>query len=226
MSFMRKLHKWLGLIVGLQVAAWVLSGAVMSVLDHHVVSGEITAAEQPVAPAMNSGVAFVEPAALASANGLVEVSQMRLSNTLGRWVWRVQARDAVALYDALDGTRVEIGPDEIWQIATSAYAGSGSIVAVERLAAPTIEARGHELPLWRVRFDDRHGTRLYIDGNEGSVVERRTDAWTVFDFFWMLHTMDYAGRDDFNTPWVVLAALAALWLALSGTFLLVKSFRR
>lgn len=40
MRFLRKLHKWLGLIVVLQLLLWTVSGTVFAWLDHHEVSAE------------------------------------------------------------------------------------------------------------------------------------------------------------------------------------------
>jgi len=40
-----------------------------------------------------------------------------------------------------------------------------------------------------------------------------------------LHIMDYTGREDFNNTLVVMAASGGLWIALSGAWLLVTSFR-
>src|SRR3546814_17815983 len=41
----------------------------------------------------------------------------------------------------------------------------------------------------------------------------------------MLHIMDYTGRQDFNNPLVIMAGSGGLWIALSGFWLLVTSFR-
>ena len=38
--------------------------------------------------------------------------------------------------------------------------------------------------------------------------------------------MDYAGRDDFNHPLVILFASSALWVALTGFWLVVRVFRK
>src|SRR3546814_19383447 len=37
--------------------------------------------------------------------------------------------------------------------------------------------------------------------------------------------MDYTGRQDFNNPLVIMAGSGGLWIALSGFWLLVTSFR-
>ena len=225
-AFMRKLHRWLGLLVGLQLLIWIASGAVMSVLDAHVVSGEVTDAREASRPPPSTDRPPLEPAQLLAAQRIVAPTELQLIERLGRRLWRVQSELGVTLHDAYDGARVALDADDVWQIASAGYGGSGSIVAVDRLTTHTIEARDHELPLWRVQFDDEYATRFYIDPREAAIVERRTDAWEWFDVFWMLHTMDYSGRDDFNTPWVVLAAFAALWLALSGGVLLVQRLAR
>jgi Na+-transporting NADH:ubiquinone oxidoreductase subunit F len=47
----------------------------------------------------------------------------------------------------------------------------------------------------------------------------------LYDFFWMLHTMDYVGRDNFNNPPIVTIGMATLWLSISGIVLLTRSFR-
>jgi hypothetical protein len=76
--------------------------------------------------------------------------------------------------------------------------------------------------LWRVSFDDDGHTRYYVSMRDGQILQRRNDSWRVFDFFWMLHTMDYRGRDDYNNPQAVLFAIGALWIVVSGLILAVN----
>src|SRR3546814_3701261 len=93
------------------------------------------------------------------------------------------------------------------------------------MTVATVEVRDHEAPIWRVPFEDGEGTTLYVSGQDGRVLERRNDTWRIFDFVWMLHIMDYTGRQDFNNPLVIMAGSGGLWIALSGFWLLVTSFR-
>ena len=72
---------------------------------------------------------------------------------------------------------------------------------------------------------DGQGTRVYVDAKNGAIRARRNDVWRRYDFFWMLHTMDYRGRDNFNNPLIVTIGMAALWLSISGVVLLTRSFR-
>lgn len=92
-------------------------------------------------------------------------------------------------------------------------------------AGASIEARGAGA-VWRAEFDDPSRTTLYFAADDARLVATRNASWRWFDFFWMLHTMDYRGRDNFNNPLVITVGTAALWLALTGFLLLFRSFRR
>src|SRR3546814_13537349 len=54
----------------------------------------------------------------------------------------------------------------------------------------------------------------------------RGDTWRTWDFFWMLHNMDYVNRKSFNHPLIIFVAFGALWLSGTGFYLLFKSFSR
>lgn len=54
------------------------------------------------------------------------------------------------------------------------------------------------LQLVDVPFSQPSHATVYVAANLGTVQSVRTDAWRVFDVLWMLHTIDYNGRDDFN----------------------------
>jgi uncharacterized iron-regulated membrane protein len=68
--------------------------------------------------------------------------------------------------------------------------------------------------------------RVYIDAVTGEVVARRNDLWRFYDFFWMLHIMDYGAREDFNNNLLRSSAALGWFFALSGIWLLFYSFRR
>ena len=140
-------------------------------------------------------------------------------------VYRLRHKDAVWLVNARTGAPAEVDAATVAAIAQADYVGEGVPAVPQLLTEPTLEARGHAGPIWRVDFSDDDGTTLYISGQDGHILERRNDAWRLFDVAWMLHIMDYTGRQDFNNPLVVTLAVGGLWIALSGIWLLVASFR-
>ena len=62
----------------------------------------------------------------------------------------------------------------------------------------------------------RNARRCTSPRTTGTSSLRATLRGAVYDFFWMLHTMDYAGRDNFNNPLIITIGMAALWLSISG----------
>ena len=46
MIFMRKLHKWLTLVIGIQLIVWLVTGTVISLINQEEVGGGVT--RQPV----------------------------------------------------------------------------------------------------------------------------------------------------------------------------------
>jgi PepSY-associated TM region len=223
MRFIRLLHKWVGLVAGLQICLWLVSGLVMSLLDHHVVSGDSTAAEESPAT-IAADAPLVDPQALLPAHDSAE--RIELQRRLGAWVWRVETAAGVRLYDGASGEALTIDARRALAIADEGRAGDAKPASATLLDTPTLEARGHTPPFWRVDFNDAQQTRYYIARDDGRILERRTGDWRVFDVFWMLHTMDYRGRDDFNHPLVITFAFLSVWLALSGVILLFRSFGR
>lgn len=224
MRFLRKLHKWLGLIVGLQVLLWTVSGLVFAWLDHHDVSAEhSTRSTEP--GVLTRATTLAEPATWMSGPSVSDILEVRLASMPDRWVWRIQTVDGVTLRSADTGEILEIREDVVRQLAQQQYVGQGQLASIAFHAAATVETRDAG-PTWEARFDDEKGTTLYFSADDGSLVETRNSTWRLFDFFWMLHTMDYKGRDNFNNPLVITVGMAALWLSLSGLILLFRSFRR
>ena len=94
-----------------------------------------------------------------------------------------------------------------------------SIELIEDDLSSHSEYRGKELPVWRVTLDHHSGTVIYVSAQRGIVTARRNNRWRLFDFFWMLHTMDYQGRDNFG-HWIlrafsvfgVVSVLSGYWL--------------
>lgn len=219
---LRKLHRWVALLVGLQLLAWSVSGVVFAWLDHHGVEGEGLVAA-PASRTLGRGDVGVEPAAL----GLdpAQVGALAVQAVNGQWVYRIETTRGVELRRAQDGAPYRIDAAVAGNLAAAAYRGDGRLAAVHYHDAPTVETRAAGAT-WQAQFDDAAGTSLYFSADDGALVAVRTDAWRLKDVFWMLHTMDYRGRDDFNHPLIVVAAVAALWVAGTGLWLLLRVFRR
>jgi uncharacterized iron-regulated membrane protein len=221
-----RVHKWLALIVGIQIILWVTGGVVMSVIPIETVRGEHNIAEVIPVELNTENLISVDEAVDAASppSGLLEA---RLQHWHGRAVWNVIARnDTSQLVDAATGELLTpINRERAIELALVDYAGEPEISAVEYFEAPTWEYR-RTGPAWRISFADGEGTRVYVSPETGLVTAHRNNAWRFYDFFWMLHIMDYQERENFNNPLVITAALFALVTVLAGLVLLVIRMQR
>ncbi|HEX8215205.1 MAG TPA: PepSY domain-containing protein [Allosphingosinicella sp.] len=218
--FFRRIHKWLGLVIGLQLLLWTISGTAMALIDHEQVSGghKPPSSEPPPLPA--SGAAWPR---IVETLGAVPIETVALRPLLDRQVYEIGTAGSVLLFDAATGNPLQVSAAVARQVAEAGYQGEGRVKGVTRLKELSLAVRTHELPIWRVDFDDRQASSFYVSGATGKLLERRNDSWRLWDFFWMLHNMDYANRTSFNHPLIVIVGLGAAWLAITGVYLLFKS---
>ncbi len=219
--WMRKMHKWLGLLVGLQLVLWMTSGLMMSLLDHDKVQGHTFRAHAHAERPWPQGL--LSPTQMVAAS-LTPVRSVSARWLLERPVYELAGEKGVRLVDADSGRDVIVDATLATALAAASYTGNGNPAAPQRLVK-TLEARDHEGPLWRVDFADAEDTTVYVSAQSGAVLEHRNSTWRLFDVFWMLHIMDYTGRKNFNNPLVIMMGVGGLWMALCGIWLLVASFR-
>ncbi|MFT7464051.1 MAG: hypothetical protein ACI9EF_002400, partial [Pseudohongiellaceae bacterium] len=155
-----------------------------------------------------------------------ELSEVALAFRRGRWVWELRTEEGrPELVDASTGDLLPaVDQDEALRLAEARFLPEHTSATVSAVEGPTFEFRG-ELPAWRVSFDDSEHRAVYIDGLTGELLTVRSDAWRRFDFFWMLHIMDYDERQDFNTPWLQIFAALGVLTAATGLGLGVLMLR-
>jgi hypothetical protein len=217
-------HKWLALVIGVQVLLWIAGGVVMSVLPIEQVRGE-----HKIAPSPDPSFDVPAPIDLAgafSASGLDTLDRATLTRAAPGLVWRLRSAQHEVTVDALTGRVLSpFDAQAARRIAEADYAGPGAVLDVEHLKQAPDEYGG-PAPVWRVRFDDRDATTLYVDPDSGRVRARRSTTWRFYDLFWRLHVMDYDDGADFNHPLLIAASAIALLVAVSGLVLLVLRMRR
>ncbi len=207
-----KLHKWIALVVGVQLFLWTASGLFMAVFPIERVRGEHLVKADPALP-------VDRPFTMPDFEG-EPVTAIALRMTGGRPVLIVSHPARRVMHDAYTGAALP-APDEaqIAALAQAAYAGEGSVESVTLIERdPPPEWRG-DLPVWQVRLSGSDALRLYLDVDTGEILTRRTRLWRVYDFMWMLHIMDYQGRENFNNPLLQAAAGLGLSVSLSGLLL-------
>lgn len=208
-------HRWLGLLLAVQVLLWMTSGVIMSWFPIDQVRGETAASIE--APLALSPTSYFPPGGvIADFPGATDV---RLKTWLGRPVYAVTGEGGGALFDADSGEKLTPLPEALAKkVADSDFRGDGELKRLTLMNNPPAEYRG-PTPVWRADYTDNNETRLYISPQTGEVVARRNRIWRLYDFFWMLHIMDYEERENFNNPLIRAFAVTGLLFALSGLWL-------
>lgn len=214
-------HRWLGLLLAAQVMLWMASGVIMSWFPIEQVRGE-TAAAIEAPPALSAARYFPPDGVIAGFPGATDV---RLKIWLGRPVYVVSGASGRALVDAASGEILSpLGEDLARQAAEADYRGQGTLERLVLTNNPSAEYRG-PAPVWRADFSDADETRLYVSPQTGEVLARRNRVWRLYDFFWMLHIMDYEAREDFNNPLIRAFSATGFLFALTGLFLVAVRVR-
>ena len=231
----RQVHRWLGLFIGIQFVLWTVGGLYFSWTDLDAVHGDhLMRAPRALAPDAALASPSTAVAALPERATIDSVSRVELVSVLGHPTYRIEyhvthdgrRERRRALADAVTGApRGALSRDEAIATARLAYTGSGPVTGVEYLdeasVGPHHEYREQPLPAWAVRFGDAEGATAYVAAELGHVVRIRNDRWRAFDFLWMLHTMDFAGRDDFNNLLLRAFSVLGLTTVASGLVLFV-----
>jgi len=221
----RSIHKWFGLVIGLQVLIWLATGLYMVVVDLDFIHGD------PLVKNTEQTISVPESAVVSAAilhQQYPDATEIGLRPVMGNTFFTVTTQENRYLIDPQSGEIVSpLDEKTARDIAVFYFNGDDPIRNTELLADnPPKEIGQRPLPLWRVDFDDRFNTSFYIDPYTGALATRRHQYWRIFDFFFMLHIMDYDERTDVNNLLLKLAQFTGVGFAITGLWLLFYSFNR
>ena len=205
----RKTHRYLGLFIGIQFLFWTISGLYFSWTDidkihgDHYKKGEIQKATIP--PSFFSDSLFSYP--------LHRIETKAFGTEVLLWV-----NDSL-LVDPHSGKAIaEISKEQALSVVEQNILPQYKPKQIERIeeVGPHDEYRGRPLPAYRIRLSGEGTPVAYVDAKSGAFQRIRHNQWRWFDFLWMTHTMDYQGRDNFNTLLLRSFSLLGLITVLSG----------
>lgn len=226
------LHRWLGVALGLFVAAWFASGIILiyvpfpslPAVERVASRADIPLADVRVSPA----------AAIAALGGASVPDGLRLVARGGRPVYLLHRRDApLAAIWADNGRPAALGDAG----EAAAIAAAFSKTAVRSVEGPfdvdqwvVHQAFDEARPFFRVALDDPAGTRVYVSQRSGEVLQRTRRAERVWNYFgavthWIYPSVlrrHWAAWDRL-VWWLALAGVA---VSISGLWLGIERLRR
>ena len=209
----RKTHRYLGIFLGIQFLMWTISGLYFSWTDIDEIHGDHFKKDKPeqgeFSNLLGSGqLRFQEP--------ITSLELLEIADKPYYWI------NKTALYNALTGIKKdELTEQEAIKVAERYMLPDLEFDQIHRIetVGKHHEYRGRPLPAYEISFKSDENLKAYVAIANGVFQTVRHRDWRWFDFLWMTHTMDYQGRDNFNT--IILRAFSLLGLitVLSGFLL-------
>ncbi len=230
--YIRKSHRYLGIFIGIQFLFWTIGGLYFSWTNIKEIRGEHL---RQTSESISTNGEFISPQPVLNQlteKGSFELKKLQIVQVLNiphyEIIVRQNEKDETILVDAFSGKiRLPISEQEASEIASASLVNPAAVKEVLLLTSENVnghhEYRGKTLPAWAVTFDTPENLTVYLSPQNGQIGSFRTDKWRIFDFLWMLHTMDYENRDDFNN--FLLRAFSVLGIAtiMSGFILFFVS---
>ncbi len=234
----RKSHRWLGIVAGLQLLIWTGSGLFFAVMPIDDIRGT-QLIEQPASFRLGH-VSLVSPSSLVRQHpslSMVSLTQVQINQRINTPVYIIKAEDDNAKEFKAEDAWLVFNAETAEQLAPLTEA-EARVIAANNTRLPVRSAtlvtkvergseyRDGELPAWKIELEGSDHATLWVGANTGQLRSVRTTTWRIYDFLWSLHIMDYQGRDNFNS-WLLRGfALLGFITIISGIVLFVMSRRR
>ena len=215
-------HKWLALLVGVQIVFWVVSGLFFTLFPIEQIRSE-----NLVRPAEAQPIDTATLASLASLRG--DQNELPTKLTIER-----RPSGPVIIAEFSDGPPVLYEATTLVRLSPLSAAQASAVARahvtltsepddVTLMTEASAEYRG-ALPAWRVQFPDGN-LSVYVAQNTGAVTARRSDLWRIYDTLWALHIMDWENHEDFNHPLIIVVTTITLLSVIAGILLIPYRIR-
>lgn len=231
--YIRKSHRFLGIFLGIQFLLWTLGGLYFSWTNIKEIRGDNLRKKDEI---LNISSDLVSPKLIideiSKTKDVSQIQKIQIVEIFNQPFYEIKFHHESLLADAETGKiRPKITEDEAKKIATHSLINPTNIKQVNYLTEVNVnghhEYREKPLPAWAVTFED--DLTVYLSAETGQIGALRTNKWRVFDFLWMLHTMDFQARDNINNYLLRGFSLLGIITIFSGFLLFFvssKFFRR
>ena len=226
-------HKWVSVIVGIQLMIWVGTGLYFNLVDAELTNGNIKRQKVEHRPSKEQLARQLPKLMPIAELSIKQPQQIRLI-----WIAEVPyyqvttlqgAHDyqkrQVTLLHAITGKPFDINGVLVGKIALQSFNGKAEITSIDLLEPPITELPKQENNTWQVTLGDALNTSIYIDSLTGKVIAHINDDRRFRDLMFKLHFMDYGNTGGFNHWLIVLFAIMTLALSFTGVIWLIQLYR-
>ena len=216
--YLRKAHRWLGVLIGIQFLFWTISGLYFSWTDIDEIHGDhfLNEVEHP----------SVQLSRLSKVKMDMEVERISLRFIGDKAYFWLNNK---VLVDAESGEeKAGVTKEEALIIAQKYVKPDFKVAQIQLVEEVDVhhEYRERPLPAWRIDYEGDNALSAYISQRDGSFQRVRHRDWRWFDFLWMTHTMDYESRDNINNWLLRIFSVFGLLTVFSGFALFFFTTKR
>jgi hypothetical protein len=226
LSTIKSLHKWLSLLVFIQLFIWLGSGLFFNLMDHTKARG--TQYKQAAVQTKIDAQRLVNSQDFLTQSERI-VKDVSLTQRLGQPYYLLTYDKGLyrhfeshfSLVNAYTGSIQVVDQEMASALALATYSGPGKISDIIKVKPPIDDFLKEQNTLWQVDFSDELNTSVYINASSGRLVGHSNDDKRFADFFFMLHFMDYSSlignaSRGFNNGQIIFFALLTLVFCLTG----------
>ena len=210
----RLFHKYLSLVISIQLLLWTISGIYFAFNKIELVRGEQYLIEQNVSK-LN----------LKEVESSFSAKDVNFVRRLDEWIIKVET-DSGFNYTDLQGQNLdELNEEEVKEVVRQRT--NLIPLMAQRINKLEIRAefRGRNLPIFKVTTSTTDNINVYVDAFTGEVTAIRSDSWRIWDFLWGAHIIDYSERENINNFLIKILSILALISSLSGIVLFFKTIK-
>ena len=231
--YYRKIHRYFGVIIGIQLFLWTLSGVFFTWSNLDQVHGDMNRRTEKLISNLddwhNPSDIFAEISKSTSIDSLISFQTINfLDEPFYQLRFFSNGKQNISLVSTKTGTvREALSKEEAVQLANKVFTPNSEIEKIEYLVEGMVnkhhEYRNQPLPAYAIRFAHNSETTVYVSTEYGQVVKLRNSNWRIFDFLWMVHTMDYQSRDHIGNTLLRIFSVLGLITILTGFVLYFKT---
>lgn len=221
MNWVRKIHKWVSVVVGIQFLVWLGSGLYFNSMDHMKAAGHTYQKHQHRSNNW-SGLSLIEPKTILQQHPASTSLELISLNGAPYYLLNHERglypnfKNVHSLVDAQAGHAVTMDQQLATNLAKASYNGPGEVLSVTLMQPPLQDFPKQLNAAWQVNFSDEVQTSVYIEAETGRLVGHSDSDKRLADFFLMLHFMDYSNEGSFNNIQMIVFAFLTLWLSFTG----------
>lgn len=211
----RVFHKYLSLVISIQLLLWTISGIYFAFNKIELVRGEqYIIKDKPSSIEINN------------LNISSNVKNIEIFKRLNQWVVKAEMDAGFKYQDLLGNEVYELSPNEAIEVVKLKTILSPIDAIKINESSSRSEFRGRSLPIYKIKTDSSDDTNVYVDVMSGKIVAIRSDSWRVWDFLWGAHIIDYKERDNINNILLKIFSVLALFSSLSGIALFFNTIKK